>query len=299
LNTCSNGSCTSRALLFSGGTFTDLGTLNGANSVAQAVNASGEVVGYIGVIPYTHAALFANGNVTDLGLLPGGTFTFATDINWEEVIREPSPCNPGQKKSQVQIKRRQKGNAVYLLCVSEGREQKDRAIREKQEQQLQDDLEALKTRIEKGHLKSTDKIHEAMGRLKERYPRGARYYRIEYDAERNRFSWQEDINRKAIAEKLDGGYVLKTDRQDLTGDEIWRTYMLLTRVEAAFRAMKSPLMERPIFHHLQDRTQTHIFLCLLAYHLLAAIEKRFLDRDLHTPRGRPCASNSVLTRWSP
>jgi len=207
---------------------------------------------------------------------------FEKDDDWEEVIREPSPCNPGQKKSQVQIKRRQKGNAVYILCVSEGREQKDRAIREKQEQQLQDDLEALKTRIEKGHLKSTDKIHEAMGRLKERYPRVARYYRIEYDAERNRFSWQEDINRKAIAEKLDGGYVLKTDRQDLTGDEIWRTYMLLTRVEAAFRAMKSPLMERPIFHHLQDRTQTHIFLCLLAYHLLAAIEKRFLDRDLHT-----------------
>jgi transposase len=121
-----------------------------------------------------------------------------------------------------------------------------------------------------------------MGRLKERYPRVARYYRIEYDAERNSFSWQEDIDKKAIAEKLDGGYVLKTDHQDLTADEIWRTYMLLTRVEAAFRAMKSPLMERPIFHHLQDRTQTHIFLCVLAYHLLASIEKRFLDRGIHT-----------------
>jgi len=76
--------------------------------------------------------------------------------------------------------------------------------------------------------------------------------------------------------------VRKSDRQDLTGDEIWRTYMLLTRVEAAFRAMKSPLMERPLFHHLPERTQTHIFLCVLAYHLLAAIEKRFLDRDIHT-----------------
>jgi hypothetical protein len=61
----------------------------------------------------------------------------------------------------------------------------------------------------------------------------ARYYRLEYDAERNRLSWQEDLDKKTIAEKLDGGYVLKTDRQDLTGDEIWRTYMLLTRVEAA------------------------------------------------------------------
>ena len=207
---------------------------------------------------------------------------FANHDDWEEVLRTPSPRNPGQKKSRVQIKRQQKGNEVYLLCVSEGREQKDRAIREKQEQQLQQDLEALKARVEKGNLKSTEKIHEAIGRLKERYPRVARYYRIEYDAAGKSFSWQQDLAKKAIAEKLDGGYVLKTDRQDLSGEEIWRTYLLLTRVEAAFRAMKSPLMERPIFHHLQDRTQTHIFLCVLAYHLLVAIEKRFLDRGIHT-----------------
>jgi len=207
---------------------------------------------------------------------------FENDDDWEEVMRTPSPRNPGQKKSQVQIKRRQKGNEVYILCVSEGRAQKDRAIREKQEQRFEQDLEALKTRLEKGHLKKTEKIYEAMGRLKERYPRVARYYRMEYDAEGKSFSWQEDIAKKAIAEKLDGGYVLKTDRQDLTGDEIWRTYMLLTRVEAAFRGMKSPLRERPIFHHLQDRTQTHIFLCVLAYHLLVAIEKRFLDCGMHT-----------------
>ena len=46
--------------------------------------------------------------------------------------------------------------------------------------------------------------------------------------------------------------------------------------------MKSPLMERPIFHHLQRRTETHIFLCILAYHLLVAIEKKFLDQGTHT-----------------
>jgi transposase len=207
---------------------------------------------------------------------------FEKNDDWEEVIRKPSPRNPEQKKSQVRIQRRQKGDEVFLLCVSEGREAKDRAIREKQEQQLKEDLEALQTRVQTGHLKQAEKIHEAIGRLKERYPRVARYYPIEYDAERKRFSWHEDVDKKAIAKKLDGGYVMKTDRQDLTADEIWRTYMLLTRVEAAFRAMKSPLLERPIFHHLQERTQTHIFLCVLAYHLLISIEKRFLDCDIHT-----------------
>ena len=110
----------------------------------------------------------------------------------------------------------------------------------------------------------------------------ARYYRIAYDAAQKRLTWQEDTAKKAIAEQRDGSYVLKTDRQELSAEEIWRTYLLLTRVEAAFRAMKSPLMERPIFHHLQRRTETHIFLCILAYHLLVAIEKKFLDQGTHT-----------------
>jgi transposase len=204
------------------------------------------------------------------------------DEGWEEVIRIPSPRNPFQKKSKVEIKREQKGDEVFILCRSEGRQQKDRAIREKQEGRFLKDLEKLKQRVEKGHLKRTDKIHQAIGRLKERYPRVARYYSIEHNADGMGVSWQEDSDKKATAKKLDGSYVLKTDHQDLTADEIWRTYILLTRVEDAFRDMKSPLMERPIFHHLKHRTQTHIFLCVLAYHLMAVIEQYFIDQGIHT-----------------
>lgn len=202
--------------------------------------------------------------------------------DWEEVVRLPSPRNPFQKKSRVEVKRRQKGDEVYILCRSEGRRDKDRAIREAHEQKLIGDLVRLNKRIERGRLKKAEKVHQAIGRLKERYARVARYYRMEYDADQKVLSWNEDADKKAVAEKLDGSYVLKTDRQDLTADEIWRTYILLTRVEDAFRDMKTPLMERPIFHQLKNRTQTHIFLCVLAYHLLVAIEKRFLDQGIHT-----------------
>ncbi len=201
---------------------------------------------------------------------------------WEEILRIPSPRNPFQKKTRVEIKRRQKGDEIYILCRSEGREEKDRAIREKQEQRLIHDLEKLQARVERGRLKQEEKIQQAIGRLKERYPRVARYYAIQYDAEKRNLVWQERAEKKTMAEKLDGSYVLKTDRQDLSADEIWRTYLLLTRVERAFRDMKTPLMERPIFHHLEHRTQTHIFLCVLAYHLLLAIEKYFLDEGIQT-----------------
>jgi transposase len=207
---------------------------------------------------------------------------FEPSDGWEELVRTPSPRNPSQEKSRVWIKRQAKGNEVYILCLSEGRKEKDRAIRQRHEQRLKQDLEDLQARIEKGQLKALAKIHQAIGRLKERYPRVARYYDVDYDAPRKTLTWREEEEKKAVAGKLDGGYLLKTDRQDLTADEIWRTYILLTRVEAAFRAMKSPLAERPIFHQLQHRTQTHIFLCVLAYHLLVAIEKPFLDRGMHT-----------------
>ncbi len=207
---------------------------------------------------------------------------FENDEGWEDVVRVPSPRNPCQKKTRVQIKRRSKDDVVYILCRSAGREEKDRAIRDKHEAKWVADVDKLQRRVATGRLKADAKIQQAIGRLRERYPRVARYYAIAYDTEHHQVVSHTLEDKKARATKLDGSYLLKTDRQDLTADEIWRTYILLTRVEQAFRAMKSPLMERPIFHHLQHRTQTHIFLCVLAYHLLTAIEHRFLQAGIHT-----------------
>jgi transposase len=131
-------------------------------------------------------------------------------------------------------------------------------------------------------LPQSEKVHEALGRLKERYPRVARYWKLEYDTTQHKLDWVEDQAKKQRALRLDGAYLLKTDRKDLTAEEAWRLYILLTRVEDAFRDMKSPLSERPIFHQLQHRVEAHIFLCVLAYHLLIAIEKTFLDQAIHT-----------------
>ena len=201
---------------------------------------------------------------------------------WQELIRQPSPRNPAQKKSRVWIKRAETADHLYVLCRSEGRKAKDEAIRLKQEKRLLADLARLQKRIKAGRLRRSEKIYEALGRLKERYPRVARYWKMNYDAAEQKLDWQEDQEKKQRARRLDGAYLLKTDRKDLTAEEAWRLYILLTRVEDAFRDMKSPLRERPIFHHLQHRVETHIFLCVLAYHLLIAIEKSFLDQGIHT-----------------
>ena len=73
-------------------------------------------------------------------------------------------------------------------------------------------------------------------------------------------------------DKFDGCYVLRTDRLDLPDKEIWETYVMLTRVEKAFRSMKSSLGLRPNFHQNEERADAHMFISVLAYHILHAIE---------------------------
>ena len=209
---------------------------------------------------------------------------FEDDADFVEVKRKTSPTNPFQRKSTVQVKMRQVDGEVHVLCLSSERKEKDRAIRQAHEKKLLVDLEKLAKRVAKGRGRGTKpaEVQESMGRLKERYSRVARYYRLEYDSEKKVFRYSVDEAKLARAEKLDGSYLLKTDRQDLTADEAWRIYTLLTRAEAAFRTLKSPLGERPIFHHKEERVEAHIFLCVLAYHLLISIEKTLLDAGVHT-----------------
>ena len=209
---------------------------------------------------------------------------FEDEQDFEEVKREPSPTNPFQHKSTIQVKLRKMGAETHVLCISSERKGKDRAIREAHEKKLVTDLEKLQKRVSKGKGRGTKpaEVEQSIGRMKERYSRVARYYRMEYDGEAKTFRYSLDEEKRARAEKLDGSYLLKTDREDVTADEAWRIYILLTQAEAAFRTLKSPLRERPIFHHKEGRVEAHVFLCVLAYHLLLSIEKTLLDRGVHT-----------------
>ena len=206
---------------------------------------------------------------------------FETVDGFEEVIRQPSPRNPSQKKSSVQVKAHPLNNETLILCISHERVEKDRAIREKQEGRFLKDLARVQARIQNGRLKNDVKIGEAIGRLKERYPRVARYHSLTFDAKTRQLKNEPDEEKREMAASLDGSYLLRTDRQDLSAEEAWRIYASLTRAENAFRCMKSPLSERPIFHHLEHRVESHIFLCVLAYHLLVAIETTLQRQEIH------------------
>lgn len=208
-------------------------------------------------------------------------FTVADTDNME-LIR-------GEDKYKVEVKRFNKEDEVYLLCRSSSRAGKDRGIRGRQEALLIERLKYMRNGLsKKGYTKQYSKILEMVGRLREQYPRASKMYEIEVIPEdkQAKIIKAKDIKwkkRNAYEEqdKFDGCYVLRTDRDDLTDKEIWETYVMLTRVEKSFRSMKSSLGLRPSFHQKEDRTDAHLFISVLAYHILHAIEHRLRQKGEH------------------
>ena len=85
-----------------------------------------------------------------------------------------------------------------------------------------------------------------------------------------------------LRKTLTGAYVIETTHTELSASGIWSLYTTLTQVEGAFRALKSDLGVRPVFHQTADRTRAHLFVSVLAYFLLSHIESRF--RKAHDTR---------------
>ena len=77
--------------------------------------------------------------------------------------------------------------------------------------------------------------------------------------------WEKGEKPSRWAELKEGCYLLRTNIQGGDVGELWRTYIQLTDVEAAFRIQKSDLRIRPIWHQKQERVAAHILVCFLAY----------------------------------
>jgi transposase len=84
------------------------------------------------------------------------------------------------------------------------------------------------------------------------------------------FSWARKLDQIAAEAKLDGIYVIRTSvpAEDMSAANAVQAYKDLSRVERAFRSMKTVDLEiRPIRHWTADRVRAHVFLCMLAYYV--------------------------------
>jgi hypothetical protein len=84
--------------------------------------------------------------------------------------------------------------------------------------------------------------------------------------------WSLIEERRAWREAREGAYLLRTNLQGAAVEELWTKYIQLTEAEAAFRALKSELSIRPLFHQLEPRVKAHILVAFLGYALWVTLK---------------------------
>lgn len=189
-----------------------------------------------------------------------------------------------EKGIRIEVKRYEQKGEVYLLVKSERKRLKEASMMGRVEQLLLDRLKYYKNGLgKKNHVKKYSKVVEMIGRLKEKYSRAAGLYEITVIPEKDGakdivnavdIQWERKEPRYDEKTKSEGTYVLRTNRLDFTDEQIWQTYIMLGRIETAFRDMKSHLGLRPNFHQIEERVDSHMFISVLAYHLMHAIEHK-------------------------
>lgn len=171
---------------------------------------------------------------------------------------------------------------VEVWCHSVGKEKKEEGINNLSRQRFEDGLKKIEAGLtKKNGTKLYQKVIERIGRLKERYSRVTRHFEI--NVEKNDkdvvtalcWKWIEDT------ENANGVYCLRTNRQGLDEQRLWDLYNLIRDVEDAFRCMKSDLGLRPVRHHNEQRSDGHLFITVLAYHILHAIRFKLKRKGIH------------------
>jgi transposase len=186
-----------------------------------------------------------------------------------------------QVRPEVEIKKVAipQGEETYILCRTSGRKEKEKAIRNRFSNSMETALKGLEKTIAAGRLKDRNKMERRLGKIQARHPQVNDLYDVALQdtAEGVRLFWQIKEDRKNWRESREGAYLLRTNLQAATAEELWSKYMQLTEAEASFRALKSELSIRPLFHQLEPRVKAHVMVAFLGYALWVTL-KHLLKR---------------------
>jgi transposase len=187
---------------------------------------------------------------------------YMVDKDWHEV----------QAGVEVKLVPGPDGTETFILARSVDRREKERAMHQRFMDRMEENLKRLAASAESGRLRDAGVAHERLGRLRERYWRGAgafdvRIRPIDKPDSKARLSiiWTRNPRWNEWAELADGCYLLRTNLPEANPARLWKWYIQLTEAEWAFRIHKDELEIRPVWHQKPERVQAHILVCFLAY----------------------------------
>jgi transposase len=192
-----------------------------------------------------------------------------------------------QVRPEVEVKKVAipQGEETYILCRTTGRKEKEQAIRGRFSSSMEKALKGLEKTIATGRLKDRNKMERRLGRIQARHAQVNDLYDVglRETAEGVRLFWQIKEDRKTWRESREGAYLLRTNLPAPTAEELWTKYMQLTEAEAAFRALKSELSIRPLFHQKEPRVKAHVMVAFLGYALRVTLKHLLKRRPAIVP----------------
>jgi hypothetical protein len=214
---------------------------------------------------------------------PVGYLVGTPRARWQQ-FHEQFEMVPWQKlRDTIEVKLLAHGQEVYVLARSEGRRQKETAIRRRKLARLLRTLRVLRRSRQRPWKRDTllhklgaahKEAGKAWGFVTITVPRARQ------PVNRDTFGFELLKDKLKDAEQRDGHYLLRGFAAGDQAAPLWERYMQLTEIEAAFKTLKSDLQLRPIRHHVELRIEAHILVCFLAYCLSVTLRKRL---QAHAP----------------
>ena len=178
------------------------------------------------------------------------------------------------------------GSEKYVLCRSQARGEKEKAMLERQMNRLTEELLKIDTALRKSKRKETDvgKIERRIGRWQGRNPAAARLLDVVVVKDENQratgLQLSCPVEKGAKSDLSKGAYLLRTNCTETDPAKLWRWYMQLTQAEAAFRTAKSDIGLRPVYHRKTERVEAHLLVCFLSLALWRSLEMWMLGKGL-------------------
>jgi transposase len=188
------------------------------------------------------------------------------------------------------------GEETYILCRSAARRAKEQAIRSRFSTRMEQALAALEKRVAEGRLKDRHKIERKLGSIQARHPQVADLYQVAVTERGGALAleWQVRHGRQTWQRAREGAYLLRTNLPSGEPAQLWKSYIQLTEAEAAFRALKSELSIRPIFHQLERRAKAHILVAFLGYALWVTLKHLLIRKGSTASPARALALLATL-----
>jgi transposase len=178
------------------------------------------------------------------------------------------------------------GEETYILCRTAGRKEKEKAIRKRFSTRMELALQGLQKTIAAGRLKDRNKMERRLGKIQARHSQVNDLFEVALrdTPEGVRLFWELKKERTTWRDLREGAYMLRTNLQAESAQELWSKYMQLTEAEASFRALNSELSIRPLFHQKEPRVKAHVMVAFLGYALWVTLKHVLKRRAAIVPQ---------------